>query len=66
MNYKRWLLEATVIFVLGIAAGLATPPGFISEDIIGFEDIESLAELSPSVLTIFILFKNLFFYEGLI
>ena len=58
MNYKRWLLVATVIFVLGIAAGLATPPGFISEDIIGIEDIESLTELSPSVLTIFILFKN--------
>lgn len=58
MSYKRWLLLAAIIFGFGIAVGVVTPPDIISEDIIDFEEIGELVEMSSSALLIFILLKN--------
>ena len=59
MSYRKWLLVATIIFGIGILAGLVAPPDLLSQDIADLEDIaDLLAELSQPAIFIFILVRN--------
>ncbi|MBI2329140.1 MAG: stage II sporulation protein M [Chloroflexi bacterium] len=66
MSYKRWLLVAIFLFVVGfgggLTSGLANPEGIVgpfSEDIAGLEELAGfLASLPQSSVFLLILVKN--------
>jgi len=62
MSYKRWILVAAGLFVIGLVLGLVIPAGsasFLSEDIIALGELSNfLFSLPPALIAIAIFFKN--------
>ena len=60
MTFKKWLIVAAALFIIGIIFGLFAPADFISEEIADLEETaEGLLDLPVLAILVFILFRNL-------
>ena len=59
MSYKRWVLVAVLLFVIGIVFGLLTPASLAPEAFAAFGELgDILASLPPILLATVIFIKN--------
>lgn len=59
MSYKRWVLAAILLFVIGLAFGVITPASLTPEAFAAFREFgDILTPLSPALLAIIIFTKN--------
>ena len=59
MSYKRWVLAAILLFVIGLAFGVATPAVLAPEAFAAFREFSGiLTSLSPVLIAIIIFIKN--------
>ena len=59
MNFKKWLIVAAALYIIGIVFGLLAPADFLFEEIAGLEETaEEIVGLPLLAIVFFILFKN--------
>ena len=61
MSYKRWILIAISLFVIGLIFGLATPASItdsISQDIAALEEVGGMLASLPAILTVILIFAK--------
>jgi len=61
MSYRRWVVIAISLFVIGLILGLVTPAsitGLVSEDIAALEELGGLLASLPSILTTVLIFAK--------
>lgn len=59
MSYKKWIIAATLLFVIGLVFSFASPTNFVSEEIGTLKDLgATLSSLPPVFTAIFIFVKN--------